>query len=270
MSDLSLAKAGLPFDTLFVSSLFKGAIAIKAGVQAPESIRGQLIEDTQVGATAFHFLYEDTSFLLLAFDVSKEDLKRIVHPWLRSSTTLLWSLFMPAAQAQDRCTLRATEVGFRTVAPIASHIKADTTTKKIGECALSALRSAGNQMKETLQFFTGLATEPAKIWQEMKDSYTQLKGFVLNIQEELDQMFTALSGISVEEQAQITCSFTGTLISSSILALHTGKFVKLIPQMLLKMKEVSQKILALTKAENLGISLPNKKHLSSEIISCAL
>ena len=83
-----LIKTSLPFDGIFITDRWQKSLLLKAGIQAPTSVEGQILFSSNQEVQAFHFTYEKTAYLLVAINLSKEELENIVRPWLRQMLEL--------------------------------------------------------------------------------------------------------------------------------------------------------------------------------------
>lgn len=271
LSDTNLSAVGLPFDSLLVANHWDKSIMLKAGLKVPGNIEGRIIEDTASGVLAFHFRFQDTPYLLVSTGLSKADLQTLVRPWLVSSQTVLWKIFVSSAEAAY-CPPNAGSANRNTdsLKSTADHIEKNEVLKAIGRCGMDALNGANQSATQTLTFFKNLATNPAKLWTEMKESFVQLKEFALNIDTELQQVYAAFGAMSGEQKLQLACSMSGELIAGAAQSFIVGgALAKLLPQLILKMKSASAMFIKIANLEKLGLKMPDKSLLTREILSCA-
>lgn len=267
LSDQNLSAGGLPFDSLLISNHWEKSLMIKAGLKVPSSFEGQIIEDDSSGVSAFHFRFEGTPYLIVALHHKKSELQRLFQPWLKTSQSVLWRLLVPEAQALYCPPMNKTTAGLQSTA---KHIESNEILKTIGSCGMDALQGMKQSVTGTFDFFKTLATNPKKLWTEMKESFVQLKEFALNLNQELKQVFAAFSSMSSEQKVQLACTMTGELIAGAAQAfIAGGALAKLLPSLILKMKSASASFLRIADLEKSGMKLPDKSFLTKEVLSCA-
>ncbi len=268
LSDTSLVSAGLPFDKVFVSENWEKVLLLKAGLKAPGDIEGKLLEDPALGVSVIHFQFEGTPYLLLSMNNSTKELRDIIRPWLKSETSAKWAMFFPNAQAQEPCVQKP---GFASqLEATSSYIENNEILKSIGRCATDALHGAKESVGDTLSFFKKLATNPSQLWSEMKESFVQLKNFAMNIQSELASAIGTLRSLSTEEKTQIACTMAGQTMVSAVQGMIGGAgLAKLLPMLILKVKQTAAMLKEIANLEKLGIKFSNKSGLMKEVMSCA-
>lgn len=267
VSDASLIGTGLPFDKVFVSGNWEKALMLKAGLSVPANIEGRLIEEKSLGVTVFHFRFEGTPYLLLSLNNSRDELRNLVKPWLKSSTPVAWSLFFPQANAMfcmDQDNLKA---GLQTTA---NFIEKNEILQGAGKCALDALHAAKSSANDTLDFFKKLVSDPKALWSEMKESFVQLREFAVNIQSELQQALAQFKNLPLENKVELACKFAGTAMVGAVqVALSGAALGRVLPALLLKLKASTLALKNLSGLELIGVKLPNQKLVMHEVMSCA-
>lgn len=266
VSSRPLIKTNLPFDRVFVSDRWKKSLLLKAGLQAPASIEGQVLQSSDSEIQAFHFTYEGTAYLLIAINLSKDELENIVRPWLRNQTTVL-NLFIPSANAAVSCDL--TPNPWSKMTETVRHIESETILRSIGRCSSQALEGAKNTAADTLDFFKKLAKDPRGLWSEMKTSYEAFKSFTLNFKTDVEQILSTLGILSTEQKAQIACTISGEILTSALAGAGLTSLPRLLPTLTLKMKQVAQILAETANLEKKGIKVPNKQFLTHEALRCA-
>lgn len=270
LSDINLTSAGFLFDRAFVSARWEKSLLLKAGLQAPPDLEGKVIEEPSLGLQAFHFRYEGVSYLLVALNLSNAEFRELVKPWLRSTTASRWSWLLPSAQAAGAECAAFTSNSTQGVASTANYIESNEILKGIGRCGADALHGVLNSATASFDFFKKLATNPKALWSEMKESFSQLKHFALNIQSELKQVFENLKGLPTEQKVQLACTFTGELIGSAAQAFVSGAaLAKALPFLLLKLKTSAALLSKVVNLEKMGLKIPDKSLLAKEVMSCA-
>ena len=269
ITDQTLSKTGLPFDGVYTTADWSKALLLKAGLKAPTNLEGQIIEEPSLGMLILHFKFEGSPYVLAATNLSRHEFAKIVKPWLKNSSksALLQSLLLPQAQAFD-CAMASSK--FDSFVNTKGFIESQETLKSIGKCATDALGGAVQSVDSTFDFFKKLATDPKALWGEMKDSFVELKSFVLNINEEMKSVYAAFGSMTPEQRTQIACTMTGELIAGALQAMVAGAgLAKLLPGLILKMKAATATLTKLAGLEKKGIALPDKSLLTREALSCA-
>ena len=269
ITDQTLSKINLPFDGVYTSHDWNKSLLLKAGLKAPANLEGQIIEEPSLGRLILHFNYEGAPYVLAALNLSRREFAEVAKPWLKKSakSVLLQKLFLPEAEAFD---CYAANKSFDHFVNTKGFIESQETLKSIGKCAMDALSGASQSAASTFDFFKKLATDPKALWGEMKDSYVELKSFVMNINEEMKGVYEAFGSMTPEQRTQIACTMTGSLISGALqAAVIGGGIAKLLPELILKLKTATATLTKLAGLEKKGISLPDKILLTREALSCA-
>jgi hypothetical protein len=271
LSDASLVSTGLPFDKAFVSDNWNKVLLLKAGLKAPANIEGRLIEDANVGVSVIHFQFEGTPYVLVSLNNSRDELRDIVKPWLKSNSSVAgsvaWSMFFPQAHALACPSYGDVTRGLKSTS---EYIENNEMFQSIGQCALDAMQGAKSSAENTLGFFKKLVSDPTALWSEMKESFVQLKDFAQNIQAELQQTLETASRLKSEEKLQLACTFAGTVMVGAVQAILSGAAIgRVLPSLLLKVKGTTTMLKKISGLENLGLKFPNKSGMMQEVMSCA-
>lgn len=268
LSSRSLISSGLSFDTAYTSEDWNKVFLIKAGLQVPSSMDGKLLNDDKLGVIAVHIRVDNTPYLILSMNNSQEEIRSVLGSWIKpGNASAKWSLFVPSAQAA------ACETGPSAMSSLksaAAHIEGNEIFQKIGKCATDALSGVQSSVTGTLDFFKKLATDPKALWAEMKESFVQLKNFAMNIQSELQTAFANLKGLSTEQKTQMACTLAGTVMGGAVQSMLVGgALAKILPGLLLKVKESAALLKKISSLEQMGIRFPDKSLLAREVLSCA-
>jgi hypothetical protein len=267
LSDASLVSTGLPFDKAFVSENWHKVLLLKAGLKAPANIEGRLIEDSAIGVSVVHFHFEGTPYVLVSLNNSRDELQDIVKPWLRSKSSVAWSVFFPQAHALACPDYKDVTKGLQATA---AHIEKNEVLQGIGRCALDAMQGAKTSAEDTLNFFKNLVNDPSGLWSEMKESFVQLKEFALNIQTELQQAFAAFANLPLPMKLKAACTFAGTAMVGAVQVALSGVAIgRVLPSLLLKVKSSAAMLKKIAGLEKLGIKFPGQAGMMQEVMSCA-
>lgn len=272
LSERSLTQSRLPFEGAYVAENWNQALLLKAGVKAPPHLDGQILQDKSLDLLVFHFSFQRTPYLLVALSISKNEFEKIVSPWRKSRSAprevLFKTLWFPEAHASPmECSPQ--NHSLQALQPPSDFIANTEILNNIGRCGLEALQGLQSSAQETLNLLKNLTADPKALWNEMKDSYLELKNFALNFQSDLQNLFQALGSLSPEEKTQIACAMTGRLLVKAAQNIVTpGGFLKLLPSMTGKIKEITELLKPLKELEGRGISSGNKSYLIEEALTC--
>lgn len=271
MSDLNLTSAGFFFDRAFVSHKWKSGFVLKTGLRVPNSLLGKVMENEGLGIQVLHFEIEKTPYMLIGIDMTRGEFREAARSWITSSdASVKFAWLLPQAHAVSCMTATKNPFSGSTVMAF----ETDGILKAIGKCGTDALSGFTGSVSSTLNFFKRLATEPQKLWAETKQSFVELKDFVLNIHTELNETLAALQSLPAEEKAEIACVFAGQALGTVAQAL-TGAgaiagLVKAFPSLLLKIKSAAKIIAEAMRLRQKGLPIPNSSFLAREAMSCAL
>jgi hypothetical protein len=268
LGDQNFSSAGIRFDGAFVNQTWSQSILLKAGLVAPDSLQGQIIEDVRSKVSAVHITIEGTPYLILAKNFSKQELQSTLRPWLKPQQSFLWTTMINQAYGFETCN-KGDKSPFQAIQSTASHIANSEILQEVGQCGLQALQGMKQSGEDTYDFFKKLSTDPVQLWTEMQESFDETKDFLLNINSEIQNLVLALGTVSTQAQVQIACSMTGALILEGAKGgLLSGGLAKMLPFMALKIKKTTAILAELAKFESKGFKMPNKNFLTHEALSC--
>ncbi|KYG66136.1 hypothetical protein AZI86_03480 [Bdellovibrio bacteriovorus] len=270
ISDLNLTTAGFTFDRAFVSHQWQSSMILKSGLQVPDTMLGKVITDEGLGVQVLHFKVEETYYMLMGMDMTKGEFKEAAKPWITSSdVSAKFSWLLPQAHAVTCMTGPQNRVG-----KTADSLESDSILRAIGKCGTDALSGFTGSVSSTLSFFKRLATEPGKLWAETKQSFVELKNFVMNINSELKEAFAAFQSLPSEEKAAIACTIAGQVLGDAAQGLvgagALAGLAKLLPSLLLKIKAGLKTVVQGLELRNKGLKIPDGSVLAREAMSCAL
>src|SRR5690606_7488434 len=192
--------------------------------------------------------------------------KKIIKPWLKIRKTSLLNLLIPSAYAES-CELPGMENELKSVSNSLSN---QALLKKIGECGLEVLKGAKDNVSNTFDFFKKLATNPMELWQETKESFIQLKDFVLNINNELKEIFSNLGEMNLEDQLDIACHMSGHIFVSVAQSFFLGPaaLARSLPLVVTRLKKMTAEVALAASLRKKGVKLPDNDKLVKEVIRC--
>ena len=260
----SFPTGNLPFihaDEVLYSQSHTGTIFIKIGLIAPADQRFKLI--TLGNLTLFHTNTASIAFL----DFSSHELQVLSSGLNQKVSFSLMDFFIPAAVANDQIVCEQTvKNSFSSLEQVSEKINQSLLVKKLGECALMALKGAEGNVEDIKKFFTNLS-DPKKMWTEMKQNYDQLKHLVTNLTSELQSFYKTMTGLTVQDMLDIGCRMIGD-VGSQVLMAATGAgaglaITKLVTMTLPKLQRL-KKLLELSQRGKIS------KQTAKESLSCAI
>jgi hypothetical protein len=251
-------------DEVMYSNNHKGTIFIKMDLIAPTNLRYKVIAGTN-----FYLYHTDTSSIAF-FDFSRDEVLVLtddIKP--NPATSFFTSMFMGTAMAADlvgNCRDQTKDI-FNDLEVITGKLNYNLLLKKIGECGVNALKGMDGQIENTVNFFKMLKDDPNKLWQDMKESYENLKYMMANLTSELKNIFESMRFLSMDEMLEIGCTMAGETVPSLVLmttgvGLATGT-AKIMLTVLPKLQRFSRIVTKLKR-----FKAPTKG--MHEALSCAL
>lgn len=264
----SFVQAGMPFDFVYVSHNWDKAILIKEGLRAPADKTGIIIRDEKLGGSVFHFQREGSSYVLLALGFSSAELQTLLAPLKPKSSFSKWSLFVNSAQAAEECDNQPKALG--NLAESSASLEDAAILRKIGQCSVDAWQGIKKSGEDTLSFFKKLATDPSALWGEMKESFVQLKEFALNIKSEVQSVIASFGAMPTEQKLQVACTMAGqTLMGVAEGLLAGGALAKILPMLVLKLRQSASLLAKLAELKKRGYNVPDLNTATREVLSCA-
>lgn len=268
LTQQNLSAAGRRFDAIYVDSRFQKKLLLKAGLGVPENIEGQILVEPNLDLLAFHFKFDGTPYLLIALNFSKEDFQKIVSPWIKQKYSILWWLAPQPVFANENC-YESPQPWSRLIS-VKSDIEQNSILRSVGRCGADAIARATQSANDTLDFFKNLATNPKKVWQEIKASADELTNLTLNFRVEISSLFESLTGLTEEQKVQLACSISGSILTKALTGGGVLSLGALLPKMIQQLKKVGALLKEISSIEKKGVLLPNKSFLTQEALHCAL
>lgn len=268
LSDRSLTSAKQPFDSVLTSGHWQKALLIKAGLIAPPNQQEVILEDPASGALAFHFFYDKTPYLILGIHIPRHEFEALLKPWIKKKYSIFSVLMIQPAYATTNCSAR--NDGMNGIQKTTSFIDTNSLLQNTGRCVYDALQNLTQAPSDVLDFFKRLGTNPQALWQEMKQSYEQIKEFVTNIQVESNKIFASIMGLSAEQKEALVCTLAGSVITQAISRGGIASLPTIFPVLALQLRKISELMSQLSKLEKKGILLFEKNHLTKEVLRCAM
>ncbi|HLT22722.1 MAG TPA: hypothetical protein VKZ84_04735 [Bacteriovoracaceae bacterium] len=266
LSDTTLIKTGLPFDNAYLGYGLKQNLILKSGLVAPKHLDGVVIYEPSLDVHLIHFRVREIPYMVMGFNFSDSEFKKIIKPWLKIRKTSLLNLIIPSVYAES-CELPGMGNELKSVSNSLSN---QALLKKIGECGLEVLKGAKDNVSNTFDFFKKLATNPMELWQETKESFIQLKDFVLNINNELKEIFSNLGEMNLEDQLDIACHMSGHIFVSVAQSFFLGPaaLARSLPLVVTRLKKMTAEVALAASLRKKGVKLPDNDKLVKEVIRC--
>lgn len=267
LSDTTLTTQGLPFDNAYLGVGLKQNLVIKAGLEVSQDLEGVTLFDPELNVRIFHFKFRDVSYMVMGFEFSEKEFKEVVSPWAKVSKTSLFNLLIPEAHAE---TCEIPGQAHKDISTLSNTLSGEAIIKKIAECGMEALKGVADQASNTWDFFKKMATNPKQLWKETKESFYELKDFVLNIDSEIKTIFTNLGNISLPEQLDLACHLSGhvfTMVAQSFF-LGPAAIARQLPLAMNRLKKMSEQLSNAAILRKKGIKVPDNKKLTDEVTRC--
>jgi hypothetical protein len=263
---LNFRRMGLPFDQLFHSPNLRQMLAVKFGLTPIGMREGEIIQVPIENLLVTHIKVKGIWALIVAQGFEEQELRELIKPNKVSSRFL--DFLLPRAHAAD-----CTEV-HRVAAPLvelSQQITAQNLSSQIAQCLATGAQALTENLKQSLDFYRRIATEPLKVWQEFKQGMQAFAGLLMNLRQEATQLLTSLSHLSPSLKAEVICGLSGTLIASAGQALLLGpaSLARALPGLTLKLRGMVEGLSDLTR---LTRRLPpsHSQGLTRELLHCAL
>lgn len=270
----------LLFDQAYVSQDFKKTLLIKSGLKVDKVYHGRVLRDENSDLYVFHFNLNQRDYLVVGIGFSQHELQQLAPKFsnnivsnnymeqnLRHSK---WSFLFPQPVYANICDPRS-PVGTKGFAETKNHLEENEILKGIGRCAMTSFNEIKNSLKEGVSFFKKLATDPRKLWEEMKESYGQFRELVLKIKAEVQQMLMSMSGLTTEQKVQMACGMAGSamgIVVKSVLGGATSLLTSL-PQVALKLKSMTALIKKTQGLSRFGLKDKERNLVAEKVMSCA-
>jgi hypothetical protein len=238
---------GVHADEILNSTQDAGVIFIKMGLLAPSNLHGKIIELKSNNSSFFLYHTKETSIAF--FNMNEHKVKKLIQglEFEVVSFSTISQFFISSAHADQVVCNKTINNSFNDMQATSLGLENSFLIKKIGECAVTALKSAGTQAEDTINFFKKLASNPTALWEDVKKSYEGLKSFVTNFSHEIQSIYQTMSGLTMDEKLEIACTLTGQVgVGLAMVLTGTGavaggaKIISSITPKLIRMKNLMQ------------------------------
>lgn len=273
LSPLSSFSSGdIPYlhvDEVLTTSDDHGLVFIKMGLLAPTDLQNKIIELKNSNESFYVFHINNASVAF--FNLSEQKVKNLIKGLADKNIVFsnFGEFFISKAQASDQvvCPVQLINNPYKNIEIVASKVENSFLYKRIGECAVTALKEARKNVEETAGFFKSLYNNPAEFWTTIKNGYLGLQSFAINFTTELQSLFQTISGLNMDEKIDIACTLAGQAgvglamsLTGAGIAMGGAKIIAtLIPKMV-RMKDL------IIKFQRFKIPLKT----AQETLSCAI
>jgi len=272
LSDRSIARPGLPFDTVFISDRWDRSFALKAGIVVPADHEGKLRFKNSLQRGVFHFRFHGVPYAFVSTGISQAELKRLLRPWIKGGPYVrLPLLVLPErAWAEEDCRPGPLTRTKQMASDLVTGIESPLLLRRIGQCASDAWGGMARSAAGTFAYFKQLITHPTSLWEEMSKGQQELKEFAFRIRSELSEVFSSLSGLSTGHRLQLGCSAAGEVVMAALEAAAAGALVgAMMPVILSRLKSIVAFLKKLKGLDKLGFPSETRYRMAREVISCA-
>lgn len=262
-------KLGLPFDQIYHSTNLKQMVALKFGLTPVGFKEGELIEVKSENLTVVHFRIQGVWALAVAQGITPHELKQILSPWIiQRSSVKLWDVLFPKAYASECHSIHQVAAP---LVELSQSLSAREMTAQISNCLATGAQALTEGLKQSLDFYRRLATEPMAVWREFKQGMAAFAEIISNLKSEVTNLLTHMSGFSPTLKAELICGMTGSVLGNAAQALLLGpaSFARAVPGLTLKFKSLVEKLSDLTRMTH---RLPphEAQGLARELLQCSL
>lgn len=262
-------KLGLPFDQIYHSTNLKQMVSLKFGLTPVGFKEGELIEVKSENLTVVHFRIHGVWALAVAQGMTSQELTHLLSPWINQrSSVKLWDVLFPKAYANDCHSIHQVAAP---LVELSQSLSAREMTAQIANCLATGAQALTEGLKQSLDFYKRLATEPMAVWREFKQGMSAFGEIILNLKSEVTHMLARMSGFSPSLKAELICAMAGVTLGSAAQALILGpaSFARAVPGLTLKFKSLVEKLSELTRMTR---QLPphQAEGLARELLQCSL
>jgi hypothetical protein len=167
------------------------------------------------------FVFHAKEASIAFFNLDKSQVKRLVFGLEKQNIVLnsFTTIFIAEASAEEFNCSSPIKNPYQYFENISDKVENSILFKKIGECAVTALKGAKGQVEDTAKFFKKLVIDPTALWEDVSQSYAALKTFTMNFSREIQDLYKTMGELTIDEKLNIACTLTGQIGSASIMSL---------------------------------------------------
>lgn len=189
-----------------------------------------------------------------------KDLQKIMNQ--EKSSAGLFSLFIAQAHAAEICAKKP--LPFHGITAVQAHLLDSELISRVSKCILDGAVAQGD---ETIEFFKKLVKDPAALASEMRESFLQLKDFVLSLKSEVLNILDGLDEIPLKDKMEFTCQLVGkALMAGGMAVITVGTAAKALPSIILQLQAAGKTLKALSDLKKLGFKVPPSA--MQEVLRC--
>lgn len=273
------AAAVIGVDQIFTDSSLDETIYLKLGLQQFEPSSFNAVAD----GVAFQGRTSTGEPYVLFFENipmarAKEIAKRIDNPQASrgrpSRMDVALRLMIPRAAAATTCAPGSLQ---RQVAGTLDDLDGILGFRALASCAMTVLKSAAQTVASPFESLYKLVNDPKKFWNDTKQEWRRLKGFVLNVRSELTSFFQTLGNLDADILREIACSTIGQVAASVGMTLLTAgagagaiaRTSAALTAMIAKLNRLKDVLQTMSRMKQLG-RLPSMTGAARKVMSCAV
>lgn len=239
-------------------------ILVKTNLIAPADMRYKIIADKNF------YMFHTDKISMAFFNFTSNEINNSLKefPGKKSWDEKIVNFFIPNAVAEvdSNCQPQKKSNLFQ-LEKINDNLNETLLVRKISECAMKALKGAGEEIKAAAEFFTKLKNDPGTLWKEMKKNFLEIQKFVMDLKNELQTLYANVSTLTGEEKLEMACLLSGQMGASIALSMTGAGFIggssRIVMEMIPKIKRLDRMLTHL-----------KTKRLSSEVakdsLNCAI
>jgi hypothetical protein len=268
-------------DQIFTDSALEQTIYLKLGLQQFEfgtfnKVASGIAYQGQTPAGDPFVLFFDQIPLERAKEIAKHaerpDLQAAKASTSRMNVAL--RLLIPRAEALSTCPRGPLQ---NQVAGALNDLDGILGFRALSTCAMTVLKSAGHTVASPFESLYKLVNDPAKYWEDTKQEWQKLKGFVLNVRTELTNFFRTLDNVDADILREIACSVIGqvaagagmTILTAGAAAGAAAKISLGIATMISKLNRLKSVLQTLSRMKQLG-RVRSIAGATEKVMSCAV
>lgn len=261
-------RLGLPFDQLYHSAGLQKMVALKFGLR-PEGLKDAgLINVEREGVVVWHGKIHGLWALVVATGMSADELGALVAPW-KEARTVNFDWVFPRAHASEYC--QSVQLLHGPLEEFATSLSVQQMSAQIGSCLATAAHGLAENLKNTLDFYRRVATEPLALWREFKQGMAAFGQVIVNLRSEVAGLLERMRHFSPAVKAEVVCGMAGQVLGAAGQALVLGPaaLARAVPGLTLKFKAAVER---LSELNLLTRRLPPDKSrgLARELLQCPL
>lgn len=212
-------RLGLPFDQLYHSAGLQKMVALKFGLRPVGPKEVGVISVEREGLVVWHGKVQGVWALVVAVGMGADELGALVAPW-REKRAVNFDWVLPRAHASEYC--QSVQLLTGPLEEFATSLSVKQMSAQIGSCLATAAHGLTENLKNTLDFYRRLATEPLAVWREFKQGMAAFGQVIVNLRSEVAGLLERMQHFSPAVKAEVVCGMAGQMLGAAGQALLLG------------------------------------------------